>query len=209
MASMWRRAMVYLGLQDDDELEYGGEYESYGEYADAADEPQNPRARRDPGRDDADGRNGPPRDSGTVRTRPDTRTEYGADYGAPERRARPSRTGAGPRRAVGHVAPRPERGAHHRPDHRGPGARRRAAGLQRRAGGRRPPQGEPAGDPQPAGPADASCSGDSSTSRAASRTRSRGSMQRVADQVFLLTPSNVEVSQEEKDRLQARGLFQP
>jgi cell division inhibitor SepF len=36
-----------------------------------------------------------------------------------------------------------------------------------------------------------------------------GSMQRVADQVFLLTPSNVEVSQEEKDRLQARGLFQP
>ena len=36
-----------------------------------------------------------------------------------------------------------------------------------------------------------------------------GSMQRVADQVFLLTPSNVEFSQEEKDRLQARGLFQP
>ena len=36
-----------------------------------------------------------------------------------------------------------------------------------------------------------------------------GSMSRVADQVFLLTPSNVEVSQEEKDRLQARGLFQP
>ena len=23
MASMWRRAMVYLGLQDDDELDYG------------------------------------------------------------------------------------------------------------------------------------------------------------------------------------------
>jgi cell division inhibitor SepF len=34
------------------------------------------------------------------------------------------------------------------------------------------------------------------------------SMQRVADQVFLLTPTNVEVSQEEKDRLQARGLYQ-
>ena len=29
---MWRRAMVYLGLQDDDELEYSGEYESYGDY---------------------------------------------------------------------------------------------------------------------------------------------------------------------------------
>lgn len=34
-----------------------------------------------------------------------------------------------------------------------------------------------------------------------------GAMARVADQVFLLTPSNVEVSQEEKERLQARGLY--
>jgi cell division inhibitor SepF len=34
-----------------------------------------------------------------------------------------------------------------------------------------------------------------------------GSMERVADQVFLLTPSNVEVSAEEKRRLQERGLF--
>jgi FtsZ-interacting cell division protein YlmF len=34
-----------------------------------------------------------------------------------------------------------------------------------------------------------------------------GSMSRVADQVFLLTPSNVEVSPEEKERLQARGLY--
>jgi cell division inhibitor SepF len=34
-----------------------------------------------------------------------------------------------------------------------------------------------------------------------------GLMSRVADQVFLLTPTNVEVSQEEKERLQARGLY--
>ncbi|MBM3676028.1 MAG: cell division protein SepF [Actinobacteria bacterium] len=34
-----------------------------------------------------------------------------------------------------------------------------------------------------------------------------GTMARVADQVFLLTPSDVEVSQEEKERLQARGLY--
>jgi len=34
-----------------------------------------------------------------------------------------------------------------------------------------------------------------------------GSMSRVADQVFLLTPSNVEVSAEEKERLQAQGLY--
>jgi cell division inhibitor SepF len=35
-----------------------------------------------------------------------------------------------------------------------------------------------------------------------------GHMRRVADQVFLVTPSNVEISQEEKERLQARGLYQ-
>ncbi len=34
-----------------------------------------------------------------------------------------------------------------------------------------------------------------------------GSMERVADQVFLLKPTNVEVSQDEKERLQARGLY--
>lgn len=34
-----------------------------------------------------------------------------------------------------------------------------------------------------------------------------GSMARVADQVFLLAPTDVEVSQEEKERLQARGLY--
>lgn len=34
-----------------------------------------------------------------------------------------------------------------------------------------------------------------------------GSMEKVADQVFLLTPSDVEVSAEERRRLQERGLF--
>jgi cell division inhibitor SepF len=34
-----------------------------------------------------------------------------------------------------------------------------------------------------------------------------GAMAKAADQVFLLTPSNVEVSEEEKERLQARGLY--
>lgn len=34
-----------------------------------------------------------------------------------------------------------------------------------------------------------------------------GSMDRVADQVFLLTPSNVEVSAEEKRRLKDQGLY--
>jgi cell division inhibitor SepF len=36
-----------------------------------------------------------------------------------------------------------------------------------------------------------------------------GSMDKVADKVFLMTPSNVEVSAEEKRRLQERGLFRP
>ena len=34
-----------------------------------------------------------------------------------------------------------------------------------------------------------------------------GGMQRIAEKVFLLTPSNVEVSAEEKRRLQERGFF--
>jgi cell division inhibitor SepF len=34
-----------------------------------------------------------------------------------------------------------------------------------------------------------------------------GTMSKAADQVFLLTPSNVEVSDEEKERLQARCLY--
>jgi cell division inhibitor SepF len=36
-----------------------------------------------------------------------------------------------------------------------------------------------------------------------------GQMEKVAEQVFLLTPSNVEVSAEEKLRLQERGLYRP
>jgi len=35
-----------------------------------------------------------------------------------------------------------------------------------------------------------------------------GHMEKVANQVYLLTPSNVEVSPEEKRRLQERGLYQ-
>ena len=34
-----------------------------------------------------------------------------------------------------------------------------------------------------------------------------GTMRKVDDQVFLLTPTSVEVSEEDKERLQARGLY--
>lgn len=36
-----------------------------------------------------------------------------------------------------------------------------------------------------------------------------GGMQRVAEKVFLLTPSNVEVSEAEKRKLKEKGLFNP
>jgi cell division inhibitor SepF len=207
MASMWRRAMVYLGLQDDDELDYNSEYEPYGDYGEPADEPPNPRARRDPGPDPADGR---VHDSGTVRTRPDTR-DYAAEYGAPE----PAPAPAPAPRAVprgedpsGVSAPRPSvvRTI-------GPTSAARVHVVE--------PQGfndaQEVGDRLKANqPVILNLQGlprelqrrliDFSSGLAYAVA---GSMQRVADQVFLLTPSNVEVSQEEKDRLQARGLFQP
>ena len=208
MASMWRRAMVYLGLQDDDELEYGGEYESYGDYGDAVDEPPN-RSRRD---EPSEMR--PARDTGTVRTRPDDYgVTYGADYGAeytPE--AAPAQ--APTPRAVpcdepsGVSAPRPSvvRTI-------GPTTAARVHVVE--------PQGfndaQEVGDRLKANqPVILNLQGlprelqrrliDFSSGLAYAVA---GNMQRVANQVFLLTPSNVEVSQEEKDRLQARGLFQP
>lgn len=211
MASMWRRAMVYLGLQDDDELDYGGEYESYGDYGEAADEPHAARPRREA--DVPDGR--PARETGTVRTRPaetDYANDYGADYGAPAEPV-PAPAPAPPRAATreepsGMSAPRPSvvRTI-------GPTTAARVHVVE--------PQGfndaQEVGDRLKANqPVILNLQGlprelqrrliDFSSGLAYAVA---GNMQRVANQVFLLTPSNVEVSQEEKDRLQARGLFQP
>jgi cell division inhibitor SepF len=196
--------MVYLGLQDDDELDYGNEYEPY-EYGDGADEPQTPRARREAAPESAEAR---VRDTGTVRTRADA-GDYGADYGAPE----PTPAPPAPRAAVrdepsGISAPRPSvvRTI-------GPTTAARVHVVE--------PQGfndaQEVGDRLKANqPVILNLQGlprelqrrliDFSSGLAYAVA---GSMQRVADQVFLLTPSNVEVSQEEKERLQARGLFQP
>jgi len=214
MASMWRRAMVYLGLQDDDELDYGGEYETYGDYGDPADDLHGGRPRREQGPDDVRS----PRDTGTVRTRPsesdyanDYGAEYGADYGsAPEPVPAPS-----PPRAV---APREEPSGMSAPRPSvvrtiGPTTAARVHVVE--------PQGfndaQEVGDRLKANqPVILNLQGlprelqrrliDFSSGLAYAVA---GNMQRVANQVFLLTPSNVEVSQEEKDRLQARGLFQP
>jgi cell division inhibitor SepF len=197
--------MVYLGLQDDDELEYGSEYEPYGDYGDAAEEPQNPRAGRGQAPDPGDGR---ARDSGTVRTRPDN-GDYGADYGAPEPAPAPPTPRAVAREDPSGVSPP-------RPSvvrTIGPTTAARVHVVE--------PQGfndaQEVGDRLKANqPVILNLQGlprelqrrliDFSSGLAYAVA---GSMQRVADQVFLLTPSNVEVSQEEKDRLQARGLFRP
>ena len=208
MASMWRRAMVYLGLQDDDELEYGNDYESYGDYGEPEDEPQHGRARRDPGPDPGDGR---ARESGTVRTRPDSReygTDYGTEYGAPEPvpAPQPAPRAMAREEPSGVSAPRPS--------------------VVRTIG---PTTAARVHVVEPQGFNDAQEVGDRLKAnqpvilnlQGLSRELQRrlidfssglayavaGSMQRVADQVFLLTPTNVEVSQEEKERLQARGLF--
>jgi len=211
MASMWRRAMVYLGLQDDDELDYGGEYESYGDYGDAADEPHAARPRREA--DVPDGR--PARETGTVRTRPaetDYANDYGADYGAP---AEP----------VPAPAPAPAPRAAPRDDPSGVSAPRPS--VVRTIG---PTTAARVHVVEPQGFNDAQEVGDRlkanqpvilNLQAIAAELRRRlvdfssglayatgGTMARVADRVYLLTPSNVEISQEEKERLQARGLFQ-
>jgi cell division inhibitor SepF len=204
--------MVYLGLQDDDELDYGGEYESYGDYGDPADEAPAARPRRESAPDDRDPRAA--RDTGTVRTRPsepDYASEYGADYGAPPEPApapAPPRAAAPREEPSGMSAPRPSvvRTI-------GPTTAARVHVVE--------PQGfndaQEVGDRLKANqPVILNLQGlprelqrrliDFSSGLAYAVA---GNMQRVANQVFLLTPSNVEVSQEEKDRLQARGLFQP
>jgi len=189
MASIWRRAMVYLGLQDDDELEYGGEYEHYGEPAEDAEAVDDARlARRAAGERDGARE--------TYAARPS-----GVEYGAPEA------PWAGSREEVPVATPRPSvvRTI-------GPTTAARVHVVE--------PQGfndaQEVGDRLKASqPVILNLQGlprelqrrliDFSSGLAYAVA---GSMQRVADQVFLLTPSNVEVSQEEKDRLQARGLFQ-
>jgi len=194
MASMWRRAMVYLGLQDDDELDYGGEYESYGDYGEPAEASQ-PAARASRGRDAGELEAEP----GAVRTR-DAAPDYGAEPAAPRATARDDAPGgANPRPSVVRTI--------------GPATAARVHVVE--------PQGfndaQEVGDRLKANqPVILNLQGlprelqrrliDFSSGLAYAVA---GSMQRVADQVFLLTPSNVEVSQEEKDRLQARGLFQP
>ena len=193
MASMWRRAMVYLGLQDDDELDYGGDHESYGDYAEPVREP-----RGGPGGYDGDGGYGPPRfDRPTARGEGPVGTSADIGFGSDPNR----------RDEIPTMTPRPS--------------------VVRTIG---PTTAARVHVVEPTGFADAPEVGDRLKAnqpvilnlQGLPRELQRrlidfssglayavgGKMARVNDQVFLLTPIDVEVSQEEKDRLQARGLYQ-
>ena len=114
MASMWRRAMVYLGLQDDDELDYGGDYEPYGDYGD----PGATRARRRAATTTTatTGAGRPPRTvpgSAATPARCGATRDYGPDPrpgAAPAARATSRRSPRPARRSCARSAPRPRPG---------------------------------------------------------------------------------------------------
>lgn len=205
MASIWRRTMVYLGLVDDEEYE---EYEPYDEPQTHAQTPAAPLRRGarsmtepvdmyDP---EPSGVRTLPRDDGVrVESRPEMRSMEPRNIGG---------TGMGGGTGSSGVTMQP-----------------------------RPSVVRPFSQPQapkvhitvPVGFNDAQEIGDKLKDnqpvivnlQGIDRELSRrlidfssgltyglgGAMERVADQVFLLTPSNVEVSAEEKRRLQERGLY--
>jgi cell division inhibitor SepF len=185
--------MVYLGLQDDDELDYGGDYDPYGDYADHhLDDP------RDEAREPA------PREPAAVRAAParDAR-DVPPEYSAPEPPPRPS----GREEPSGVSAPRP---AVVRTI--GPASAARVHVVEP----------ESFNDVQEVGDRLKASQPVILNLQGLSRELGRrlidfssglayalgGTMARVGDDVFLITPSNVEISQEEKERLQARGLYQ-
>lgn len=201
MASIWRRTMVYLGLVDDDEYE---EYEPYDEPAPQAPPTAPPRRGRAPEPIDmsyepepSGVRTIPREDSVHVETRPMESRSMSSGMGA----------------TLGH----------------GAGS---AVTVQQRPSVVRPftqPQAAKVHVVVPVGFNDAQEIGDKLKAnqpvivnlQGIDRDLSRrlidfssgltyglgGAMERVAEQVFLLTPSNVEVSPEEKRRLQERGLY--
>jgi len=199
--------MVYLGLQDDDELDYSGDYESYGEYGEPVDssrDPRDGRGGRDGFRDAHELRDGGGREPSRVRTAQEPR-EATQDFGSMEPPP-PLRTV--PRADSSAWTPRPSvvRTI-------GPTTAARVHVVE--------PQGfndaQEVGDRLKASqPVILNLQGlpdelqrrliDFSSGLAYAVG---GKMAKVADRVFMLTPTNVEVSQEEKERLQARGLFQP
>ena len=210
MASIWRRTMVYLGLVDDDEYE---EYEPY-------DEPQ-PQAQPQPA----------PARGRTARPAPEpVDSMYDPEPSGVRTLPRDEGITIEPRG----VEPRP---MEPRSMGGGMGSGMGGSGAVTVQQPQRPSVVRPFTQPQaakvhvvvPVGFNDAQEIGDKLKAnqpvivnlQGIDRDLSRrlidfssgltyglgGAMERVAEQVFLLTPSNVEVSPEEKRRLQERGLY--
>ena len=187
MASLWRRAMVYLGLQDDDEFDYDADYDEY------EDEPGG-----GPVREHAHAR--APRDAPEVRPLRDSLHE-------PVEPPTPRESG------LVRPVPRDESASLVTP---------RPAVVRQQVSA-------PVHVVEPQGFNDAQELGDRLKANQAVVLNLRGidrelqrrlidfssglayavggTMRKVDDHVFLLTPTNVEVSQEDKERLQARGLY--
>jgi cell division inhibitor SepF len=200
MASMWRRAMVYLGLQDDDELDYaGGDYEPYGDYADPARDSRPAQSGNDDDGDDGrrastSDRPGVRSDSGTVRATRD----YGPDPDPARRPTRDEPPVTSPRPSVVRTI--------------GPTTAARVHVIEPTGFGDAPEVGDRLKANQPVIlnlqglPKELQRRLIDFSSGLAYAVG--GKMKKVNDEVFLLTPTDVEVSQEEKERLQARGLYQ-
>jgi cell division inhibitor SepF len=201
--SLWRRAMVYLGLQDDDEFEdyahahqYDDDSGQYEPYPDEGTRPvRSPAPLPVPG--DSGEAVAPDRSDPRMSLRPSPRDASTGD-GGPSVRPLPRDPATGESNAVRPIPPTPG----------GSGA------------------SAPVHIVEPDGFNDAQEVGDRLKGnqavvldlRSVSKELQRrlidfssglaygigGSMSRIDDQVFLLAPSGVEVSQDEKDRLQAR-----
>ncbi|HEX6235956.1 MAG TPA: cell division protein SepF [Acidimicrobiales bacterium] len=205
MASMWRKAMLYLGLGPDEE---------YEDYDLSADRPV--AAPTSPERWPAAPPQHDPEPSGSVRTLTSTTGETGLLNGNGTQMVRhEARAGAGPPGGARH-----ERTARRDPEHP---PRRRPAAVPPRGGAR-------TSKPHVVGPTsfnDAQEVADKFKEsvpvilnlQGVERDLARriidfasglcyglaGQMERVATQVYLLTPSDVEVSAEDRRRLHERG----
>jgi cell division inhibitor SepF len=189
---MWRRAMVYLGLQDDDEFDYDAEYDEYDYDEDAGNAPTRERAHARAQRDNTD-----------VRQLHDDPLHEAVEPPAP------------PRSESGLVRPVPR-------EEPSPLVTQRPAVARQHSS-------SPVHVVEPRGFNDAQELGDRLKTNQAVVLNLRGldrelqrrlidfssglayavggTMRKVDDQVFLLTPTSVEVSEEDKERLQARGLY--
>jgi cell division inhibitor SepF len=191
VASMWRRAMVYLGLQDDDEFDFDAEY---GEYDDEDENGNAPSRERAPARVQ--------RDTSAVRPLRSDRLHDPVEPPAP-------------RRDPGLVRPVPREEASSLVTPRPTVVRQQSSSAVHVV--------------EPNGFNDAQELGDRLKANQAVVLNLRGldrdlqrrlidfssglayavggTMRKVDDQVFLLTPTSVEVSEEDKEQLQARGLY--